>query len=75
MAGTPLTELQTFKDVINALDTSIREELSSTNNAARADVALSYTFNNDGTITIKVTTVSKTISTTSQTLGTVTVST
>jgi hypothetical protein len=75
MAGTPLSELATFKDVINQLDTSIREQLSSTNNAARADIALSYAFNNDGTITIKVTTVSKTISTTSQTLGTITVST
>lgn len=72
MAGTPLTEMQTFKDVVNELDTAIRTELSSANNAARADISISYKFNNDGTITIDVSTVYKTISTTKQTLGTVT---
>jgi hypothetical protein len=72
MAGTPLTEMQTFKDVVNELDSSIRASLSTTNNAARADLSLSYRFNNDGTITIDVTTVQKVISTTKQTLGVIT---
>jgi hypothetical protein len=72
MAGTPLTEMQTFKTVINTLDSSIRSQLTSLNNSARADIALTYTYNNDGTITIKITTVSKTINTATQTVGTVT---
>jgi len=72
MASTPLSDLQAFKDVIDALDESIRAELSSTNNSARAEISLRYTFNNDGTITIDITTVSKTVSTAVQTLGTIT---
>lgn len=72
MAGTPLTEMQTFKDVINDIDTSIRDQLSADNNSARADISLSYKFNNDGTITIDVTTVQRTINTAKQSLGTIT---
>ncbi len=73
MASTPLSELQTFKDVVDALDASIRAELSSTNNSARGEISLSYKFNQNGTITIDIVTVSRTISTAQQTLGTVTV--
>jgi hypothetical protein len=73
MAGTPLTQLQTFLDVVNQLDSSIRAQLSLTNNSARAELSLVYTFNNDGTITIKISTVSKTINTATQVLGVVTV--
>ncbi len=73
MASTPLSELQTFKDVVDALDASIRAELSATNDTARADLALTYKFNQNGTITIDIVTVSRTISTKQQTLGTVTV--
>ena len=73
MANTPLSELQTFKDVVDALDASIRAELSSTNNSARGEISLSYKFNQNGTITIDIVTVSRTISTAQQTLGTVTV--
>ncbi len=75
MAGTPLTELQTFIDVVNALDESIRSQLSVTNPYARAELSLTYTFNNDGTITIKIGTTSKIISTATQVVGTVTTTT
>lgn len=74
MADTPLSELTTFKDVVDALDASIRAELSSTNNSARGEISLSYKFNQNGTITIDIVTVSRTISTAQQTLGTVTIS-
>lgn len=72
MAGTPLTDLQTFQDVINELDTAIRNELTSTNDSARADLSLLYNFNNDGTITIQITTVRKSVNTATQTVGTIT---
>lgn len=72
MAGTPLTELETFNTVINELDEAIRAELNSTNDSARADISLLYTFNNDGTITIRITTVRKSVNSETQTLGTVT---
>lgn len=73
MASTPLSELQTFKDVVDAMDASIRAELSATNNSARGDIALTYTFNSNGTISIAISTTSRTIATAQQTLGTVTV--
>lgn len=73
MAGTPLTELQTFQDVVNDLDTSIRDSLSATNNFARAELSLTYEFNNDGTITIKIGTTSKVVNTSTQVVGTVTI--
>jgi hypothetical protein len=56
MAAVPLSELQTFKDVVDAMDASIRAELSATNNSARGDIALTYEFNTNGSITIKVVT-------------------
>lgn len=71
--ATPLSELETFKTVVDAMDTSIRAELSSTNTSARGDISLTYEYNANGTITIKIVTVSRTVSTAQQTLGTVTV--
>ena len=73
MAGTPLTELQTFLDVVNQLDEEIRAQLSTTNNFARAELSLTYNFNNDGTITIKIGTTSKVVNTATQVVGNVTV--
>ena len=73
MASIPLSELQTFKDVVDAMDASIRAELSATNSSARADIALTYTFNSNGSISIAITTTSRTIATAQKILGTVTV--
>jgi hypothetical protein len=73
MVSTPLSELDTFKQVVDAMDSAIRTQLSSTNNSARGDLAVTYEFNANGTITIKIVTVARTMSTTQQTLGTVTV--
>jgi len=73
MVSTPLSELDTFKQVVDAMDSAIRVQLSSTNNSARGDLAVTYEFNANGTITIKIVTVARTIGTTQQTLGTVTV--
>lgn len=73
MASTPLSDLDTFKQVVDAMDATIRAELSATNNSARGDIAITYEFNANGTITIKIMTVARTISTAQQTLGTVTV--
>lgn len=72
--ATPLIELQTFQDVVNELDEAIRDELSATNNFARAELSLTYNFNNDGTITIKIGTTRKIVSTASQVVGTITTS-
>lgn len=72
MAGTPLSELETFKSIIDELDSTIRAQLSSTNNAARGDISISYTFNNDGTTTIKISTINKVFTTSTQVVGTVT---
>lgn len=73
MASTPLSDLDAFKDVVDTMDASIRAELSATNNSARGDIALTYEFNSNGTITIKISTVSRTIATQQQTLGVVTI--
>ena len=73
MAGTPLIELQTFLDVVDQLDEDIRAQLSTTNNFARAELSLTYNFNNDGTITIKIGTTSKVVNTATQVVGNVTV--
>lgn len=73
--ATPLSQMQTFIDIIDDLDTSIRDALSSENNHARAELSLTYSFNNDGTITIRIGTTSKIINTATQVVGTVTTTT
>jgi len=73
MASTPLSQMTTFQQVVDAMDTAIRSQLSSVNSSARGDIAVTYEFNPNGTITIKVITVSRTISPAQQILGTITV--
>jgi hypothetical protein len=72
MASTPLSQNTVFQQVIDAMDTAIQAQLSSVNNSARGDIAVTYEFNPNGTITIKVVTVARTLSTAQQTLGTIT---
>jgi len=73
MASTPLSDMETFKTVVDAMDTAIRAQLSTTVPSARGDISVTYEFNANGTITIKIITVARTISPAQQTLGTVTV--
>lgn len=73
MASTPLSQLPTFQAAVDAMDTAIRSQMSAVNNSARGDIAVTYEYNANGTITIKIVTVSRTLSTAQQTLGTVTV--
>ena len=72
MASPPLSQNTVFQSVVDAMVTAIRSQLSSVNNSARGDIAVTYEFNANGTITIKVVTVSRTLSTAQQTLGTIT---
>ena len=73
MASTPLSQNLVFQSVVDAMDTAIQSQLSSVNSSARGDIAVTYEFNSNGTITIKIITVARTISTAQQTLGTITI--